>query len=113
MGHQLDEEVVVKCISAAFDAHKSGSPFLNKSSKNHAIFAFPGSCSIDDWFRHGGFGESKVDSSLFPSLKVLGTGEVARVNEAFSSKFRHVLEATKLKDEVCPSSVFLGFVAHR
>ncbi|CAN6477703.1 unnamed protein product [Victoria cruziana] len=100
MGHQLDEEVVVKCISAAFDAHKSGSPFLNKSSKNHAIFAFPGSCSIDDWFRHGGFGESKVDSSLFPSLKVLGTGEVARVNEAFSSKFRHVLEATKLKDEV-------------
>ncbi|KAF3796545.1 EDS1 protein [Nymphaea thermarum] len=98
---KLDNEVVRRCCSAAFDAHKSRSRFtLNKSVRTHAIFAFPCSWSVGDWFRREGFGESKVDPTLFPSLKVLGTGAVACANEAFSSRFRHILEATSLELEV-------------
>ncbi|GKA45413.1 EDS1L-like protein, partial [Tanacetum coccineum] len=64
------------------------------------IFAFDGSWSVQDFYNHEPFGETKVDIALFPSLKSIGNNEVAMINQGFFLKFLSILQTTSFKDEV-------------
>ncbi|CAI9112494.1 OLC1v1012951C1 [Oldenlandia corymbosa var. corymbosa] len=106
----LDEEVIKKACNLAMKAHHSliksaadQKPYLCERSRGskEAIFAFPGTWSVGDWFSSGKpFGETKVNASLFPSLKSIGMDEPAAVNEAFSCRFEQLLGISQLEREV-------------
>nr|GEY11555.1 enhanced disease susceptibility 1 protein [Tanacetum cinerariifolium] len=64
------------------------------------IFAFGGSWSIQYFYNHEPFGETKVYIALFPSLKSIGYNEVAMINQGFFLKFLSILQTTSFKDEV-------------
>ncbi|OAY62848.1 Protein EDS1L [Ananas comosus] len=91
--------------SSSSSSSSIASPFILHSLTHPSpcsIFAFPGSWCADDWICGGRapFGDSEVDSDLFPSLKSIGPGVVARVNAAFLSSFRRILTGSTLQSEV-------------
>lgn len=103
-----EKALVELCCSVSMSAHHSpSSPFIVRTVSHpfpSAIFAFPASWSVDDWIlagEHGGpFGESEVDSSLFPSLRSIANDEAARVNRAFLRSFQRLLNDSRLQAEV-------------
>lgn len=102
----LSEEIINRAASQAMRAHNSsaagGRPFL--LDKPHglsvAIFAFSGSWLPDDWFSHEPFGETKIDTSTFPSLRSVGNDELAAVNASFLRRFKAILDQLSLEREV-------------
>lgn len=95
------------CCSLSMRAHSSPSAslFLLHSFPHPSptsIFAFPGSWSAEDWIAGDGacFGETEVDSSLFPSLRSIGNDVAARVNMAFLRSFQRLLATSRLQSEV-------------
>ncbi|KAJ0965529.1 hypothetical protein J5N97_026667 [Dioscorea zingiberensis] len=102
----MEKVLIEHCISLSMRAHHSStSPFLlhTLSGSSHcSIFAFAGSWSVDDWIdgEHGAFGVSKIDSSLFPSLKNLVRDAPAAVNMAFLRSFQMLLKTSRLEVEI-------------
>ncbi|KAJ1289560.1 hypothetical protein BS78_02G174200 [Paspalum vaginatum] len=84
--------------SASFEVHHASHPYPC------AAFAFPPSWSAADWM--GGdagrppFGDAEVDPALFPSLRAIGSGVLARANAAFLAAFRGLLDGSPLQSEV-------------
>ncbi|KAL3835146.1 hypothetical protein ACJIZ3_009882 [Penstemon smallii] len=92
----LKEDFIQKACKLAMKAHEKspGKPYIHERNRGsaEAFFAFPGSWSVENWYSSSNstkkaFGETKVDVSKFPSLKSVGNGEIALVNEAFSRRF--------------------------
>ncbi|RVW21168.1 Protein EDS1 [Vitis vinifera] len=80
----LSDEVINAAASLAMKAHDcTGKPFLRKKGLPVTVFAFAGSWLPDDWCAQPPFGETKMDTSNFPSLKSLGDDGVALVNGSF------------------------------
>ncbi|XP_008799122.2 protein EDS1B-like [Phoenix dactylifera] len=109
MGMGKEERVLIElCCSLSTRAHSSSSsasPFILHSLSHpspSSIFAFPGSWSAEDWISgdRASFGETEVDSSLFPSLKSIGNDVAARVNMAFFRSFQRLLATSRLQSEV-------------
>ncbi|XP_057951161.1 protein EDS1-like [Malania oleifera] len=95
---EVREEVVKKACSLAMKAHNLKSPgkqyLVDKSrSSVEVVISFPGVWSVSDWFCRKPFGEAKINLEKFPSLRNLGTDEVAAVNEAFQLRFERILES--------------------
>ncbi|XAR50123.1 Carboxylesterase, partial [Bertholletia excelsa] len=78
----------------------SGKLYLLEKSRGEVIFGFPGSWSAGEWFSGDPFGEIKVNQQLFPSLKSIGTDEVATVNQAFLRRFEALLRTPSFEAEV-------------
>ena len=99
----LSEEIMNRAASQAMRAHNSGGrPFILDKPRglSVAIFAFAGSWLPDDWFTHPPFGETKMDTSTFPSLRSVGNDEVAVVNASFLRRFKAILDQLSLEKEV-------------
>ncbi|KAL5722381.1 defense response [Ranunculus cassubicifolius] len=98
----LQDALIARACSLSMRAHNSPSPtfLLDKTDQSNAIFAFPGSYSVNDWFSHNPFGDTPIDPTLFPSLRSVGNNETAIVNESFLRKFDLVLKASNLQFEV-------------
>ncbi|XP_052182259.1 protein EDS1L-like isoform X4 [Diospyros lotus] len=100
------EELIKKACSLDLKAHKtaSGKPYLCEKSRgsSEAIFSFSGSWTAEDWFSGKSFGETgpEDDLGLFPSLRSIGTGEVAVVNRAFLARFQAILRTSSFENEV-------------
>ncbi|XP_030521507.1 protein EDS1L-like [Rhodamnia argentea] len=97
----IKAEVVKKALSVSIEAHKSPEkPCLVErkipNSPSHVIVAFPGSWSLNDWFSGDSkakpFGETKIDTKKFGSLKSIGKEVDAMVNEAFMARFLRILD---------------------
>lgn len=102
-GIEVNEELIKKACKLAMEAHNlsSGKPYIyKKSGSMDVIFSFAGTWSLDGWYSNTSFGETKINSTLFPSLKSVGTDEVAMVNEAFARRFEDILNNSSLKNEV-------------
>lgn len=97
-------EFIEKAYAGSVKAHKSpNKPFLvEKIIKDSVVvtICFPGSGSAKDWYSNTNFGETKIDLTLFPSLRSIGNDEAALVNEAFLKRFLDILAKSSLKDEV-------------
>lgn len=96
----MREELIKKACSLSLKAHKaSGKPYLYEKSRgsSEAVFSFPGSWSLENWFNSRPFGDTKA---LFPSLRCIGSAEVATVNEAFFRRFEVILKTTSFEIEV-------------
>ncbi|XP_027366844.1 protein EDS1L-like [Abrus precatorius] len=97
----LKEEIIKKTCGLAFKAHKAPErPYIRTSLDHYVVFSFPGSWDATEWFVNKLFGETKVDLTLFPSLRSVGNDEAAWVNEGFSNRFDHILNNSSMKSEV-------------
>ena len=98
MGETLDRiglsgAVINAAASLAMKAHDSTrEPFLLKKPRglSVAVVAFAGSWLPDDWCAQPPFGETKMDTCNFPSLKSLGDDGVALVNGSFLQRFNAI-----------------------
>lgn len=101
---EVKDELIKKACNLAMEAHSlsSGKPYIykKKSGSMDAVFGFAGTWSLDGWYSNTSFGETKINITLFPSLRSVGTDEVAKVNEAFASRFEGILNNSSLKNEV-------------
>lgn len=97
----IKAKVIKKALSVSIEAHKSPEkPCLVKrkipNSPSQVIVAFPGSWSLNDWFSGDSkatpFGETKIDTKKFGSLKSIGKEVEAMVNEAFMARFLRILD---------------------
>ncbi|RVX13364.1 Protein EDS1 [Vitis vinifera] len=87
----LSDEVINAAASLAMKAHDcTGKPFLREKGLPVTVFAFAGSWLPDDWCAQPPFGETKMDTSNFPSLKSLGVDGVALVNGSFLRRFNAI-----------------------
>ncbi|KAJ4961959.1 hypothetical protein NE237_021869 [Protea cynaroides] len=100
-GLGMETDLIIKrACSLAMAAHSKPQPSYI-SDDSHAIFAFPGSGNLDEWFFRKSFGNTSVDLKLFPSLRNIGNDEVAVVNAKFFQQFRNLLKENFLiSDEV-------------
>ncbi|KAG5536794.1 hypothetical protein RHGRI_024281 [Rhododendron griersonianum] len=99
----MREELIKKACTLSLKAHRaSGKLYLYEKSRSssEAVFSFPGSWSVENWFSSRPFGDMKADLNLFPSLRSIGTDEVAAVNEAFCRRFEVILRTTSFETEV-------------
>ncbi|XP_058180502.1 protein EDS1L-like [Rhododendron vialii] len=99
----MREELIKKACSLSLKAHRaSGKPYLYEKSRgsSEAVFSFPGSWSVENWFSSRSFGDMKADLNLFPSLRSISNDEVAAVNEAFFRRFEFILKTTSFENEV-------------
>ena len=87
----LSDEVINAAASLAMKAHDcTGKPFLRKKGLPVTVFAFAGSWLPDDWCAQPPFGETKMGTCNFPSLKSLGDDGVALVNGSFLRRFNAI-----------------------
>jgi enhanced disease susceptibility 1 protein len=95
----IKEEVIIKACSISIQAHTSTKGRLYVSDKAHdvVVFALDGFRSVQDWMP---FGETKIDRTLFPSIRSIGTDDVAVVNTAVLRRFEAILKQLKFVDEV-------------
>ncbi|KAF3655716.1 putative zinc finger CCCH domain-containing protein 5-like isoform X1 [Capsicum annuum] len=103
-GIEVKDELIKKACNLAMEAHtlSSGKPYIykKKSGSMDAVFGFAGTWSLDGWYNNTSFGETKINVSLFPSMRSVGTDELAMVNEAFARRFEDILNKSSLKNEV-------------
>lgn len=103
-GIEVKDELIKTACDLAMEAHKlsSGKRYIYKKIRGSmdVFFSFAGTWSLDGWYSNTSFGETKINSNLFPSLKNVGTDEVAMVNEAFARRFEDILNNSSLKNEV-------------
>ncbi|XP_060170323.1 protein EDS1L-like [Lycium barbarum] len=103
-GIEVKDELIKKACNLATEAHNlsSGKPYIykKKSGSMEAVFGFAGTWSPDGWYSSTSFGETKINRTLYPSLRNVGTDEVAMVNKAFYSRFEDILNKSSLKNEV-------------
>ncbi|KAJ1421784.1 Fungal lipase-like domain [Sesbania bispinosa] len=102
---EIRREWIEKVFALAWKAHKSPDKHfllekINKSKPPEIIITFPGSGSVKDWYSKRTFGETKINLSLFPSLKSIGNNEAALVNQAFLQRFKDILDKSPLEAEV-------------
>ncbi|CAH1428421.1 unnamed protein product [Lactuca virosa] len=104
----LNNELTKAAQSLSMEAHKQNKPFITNFNKKHgtsssmevAIFAFPGSWVVSDWYHDDSFGETEVDRNLFKSMCRIGENRPAKVNAAFLKKFQDLLSDPTFKSEV-------------
>ncbi|KAI3685165.1 hypothetical protein L6452_34401 [Arctium lappa] len=97
----INESVIIKACSLAVKSHKSNGGYIKETGTDETvIFAFAGSWSVQDFCTHEPFGETKIDVSLFPSIKSIGNNELAMVNHGFFGRFQSVLQNSSFQDEV-------------
>lgn len=100
----LSNELTKTAQSLSMEAHKQNKPFITnlnkKPSMEVAIFAFPGSWEVSDWYHDDRFGETEVDRKLFKSMCRIGENRPAKVNAAFLKRFQDLLNDSTFKSEV-------------
>lgn len=100
----LSNELTKTAQSLSMESHKQNKPFITnlnkKPSMEVAIFAFPGSWEVSDWYHDDRFGETEVDRKLFKSLCRIGENRPAKVNAAFLKRFQDLLNDSTFKSEV-------------
>ncbi|KAL7139107.1 hypothetical protein ABFS83_09G029300 [Erythranthe nasuta] len=95
----VGEEIIEKACKLSMKAHSKPNYYIQDKNRV-TFFAFPGSWSVNDWCSRKPFGEIKVDVSMFPSIKSIGNEEIGLVNQAFFSRFQHLLTRSSLVNEV-------------
>ncbi|XP_023733648.1 protein EDS1 [Lactuca sativa] len=100
----LSNELTKTAQSLSMEAHKQNKPFITnlnkKPSMEVAIFAFPGSWEVSNWYHGDLFGETEVDRKLFKSLCRIGENRPAKVNAAFLKRFQDLLNDSTFKSEI-------------
>lgn len=109
-----DRVLIDQCCSLSMRAHaSSGAPPYHVHSLSHpypcSIIAFPGSWVADEWVPvdRPPFGDAEVDPAVFPSLRSVGSGVVARANAAFLSSFQRLLICSSLQSLVLSTLLLL------
>lgn len=102
----ISEELIKKSCRLSLQAQEYPNElFLVDKHSSEAVFiVFTGSWSVIDWFsgdKAFGFGETKINRELFPSMRSIGNDEDATVNQAFLKRFELVLKNPKFQEEVC------------
>lgn len=105
----VSEEVIKKACELSMKAHEccdeSKQYIYDECQLNSvatALFSFAGAWSVNDLFARtcSGYGQTKIDLGLFPSLKSIGSQESALVNAAFLSRFKAIFKTSSLAVEV-------------
>lgn len=100
----VGEELITRACKLCFKARNKfpDKQYLYDRSRSSldAVFAFPGTWSLQDWFSNKPFGETKIDPTLFPSLRSIGNDVASIVNESFARRFAEILSRTSLATEV-------------
>ncbi|KAK4264272.1 hypothetical protein QN277_025475 [Acacia crassicarpa] len=99
----VEEDLIKKASERAFKSHKD-KPFLSEKYKSSAssssssslIISFAPSWSLSDWHSD----DTKIDLSLFPSLRSIGNDEPAKVHKASLSRFQSLLTNQSFQSEV-------------
>ncbi|KAK4264271.1 hypothetical protein QN277_025474 [Acacia crassicarpa] len=97
----VEEDLIKEASERAFKSHKD-KPFLSEKYKSSAssssslIISFAPSWSLSDWHSD----DTKIDLSLFPSLRSIGNDEPAIVHKASLSRFRSLLTNKSFQSEV-------------
>lgn len=103
-GIEVRDELIKKTCNLTMEAHNlsPGKPYIYKkiNGSTDVVFAFAGTLSSDGWYSNTSFGEKEINTTLFPSLRSVGTDEVAKVNEVFATRFEEILDKSSLKNEV-------------
>lgn len=109
----LKEDLIADAWAAAIKAHKHSKPFLVDKTRDFSIISFAGSWSSEAWFSasDSSFGETKIDTRLFPSVRSIGVDDYAVVNSAFFQKFEGILGKLKEVLRVNKPVVFTGHSA--
>ncbi|TYJ98590.1 protein EDS1L-like [Cucumis melo var. makuwa] len=110
----LKEDLIASAWSAAIKAHKHPEkPFLLDKTRDSSIISFAGSSSPEAWFSasDSSFGETKIDTQLFPSVRSIGVDDYAVVNSAFLRRFQGIFGKLKEVLRVNKSVVFTGHSA--
>ncbi|KAI3736763.1 hypothetical protein L2E82_26748 [Cichorium intybus] len=95
----ISEAVIIKACSLAVKSHKSNG-YIKESGTEETIFAFSGSWSVQDFYSRDPFGETKIDLSLFQSLKSIGNNEHAMINQGFFRRFQSIDQTPSFQAEV-------------
>lgn len=101
----ISEELIKKSCRLSLQAQDYPNELfhVDKHSSEAAFIVFTGSWSVIDWFsgdKAFGFGETKINRELFPSMRSIGNDEDATVNQAFLKRFELVLKNPKFQEEV-------------
>ncbi|KAI9086396.1 hypothetical protein K1719_031480 [Acacia pycnantha] len=98
----VEEDLIKKASEQAFKSHED-KPFLPEeytssasSSSSSLLISFAPSWSLTDWHSD----ETKIDLSLFPSLRSIGNDEHAIVHKASLSRFQSLLTNQSFQSEV-------------
>lgn len=102
---EMRAERIEKAFTVSSKAHKSPEKHylvekISRSNPPEVTISFPASGDFKDWYSKTTFGETKIDLSLFPTLRSIGNSEAALVNEASLQRFQDILAKSPLKDEV-------------
>ncbi|KVH98741.1 Lipase, class 3, partial [Cynara cardunculus var. scolymus] len=96
----INESVIIKACFLAVKSHKSAVGYIKETGTDETvIFAFSGSWSVQDFYTSKPFGETKIDVSLFPSIKSIGNNELAMIYHGFFCRFQSVLQNPSFQNE--------------
>ncbi|XP_054804963.1 protein EDS1L-like [Prosopis cineraria] len=101
---EIGEDPIMKACERAFKPHK-GKPFLTEKHRSgtfsELIFiSFAPNWSVSDFYADQTFGNTKIDLSVFPSLRSIGNDEPAQVNKAFFTRFEAIYNNQSFKSEL-------------
>ncbi|KAK1407265.1 hypothetical protein QVD17_38879 [Tagetes erecta] len=97
----LSNELIKAACIVSMKAHDHNQDYVTTSSFTEVlIIAFKGSMAVNDLYDGDHFGETNVDSSVFPSLQRIGEGQLAKVNGPVLLKFINLLNNSGFKYEV-------------
>ncbi|KAK1363350.1 Lipase PAD [Heracleum sosnowskyi] len=94
----MSDDLIKRACSASMKAHKlSGKHYLRSKIRGSpfVVFAFAGSWSVKDFFKHTSFGEEDINLKMFRSMKSIGPNETAQVNAAFAERFEIIHKTFK------------------
>lgn len=97
-GIGMSDDLINRACSASMKAHKlSGKHYLLSKIRGSpdVVFAFAGSWSVKDFFKHTSFGEEDINLKMFRSMKSIGPNETAQVNAAFAERFEIIHKTLK------------------
>ncbi|XP_076896986.1 protein EDS1L-like [Bidens hawaiensis] len=80
--------------------HQGAGAASSASSVEVLIIAFKGSMEVDDFYQDDHFGETNVDCNMFPSLRRIGEGQLAKVNRSVLRIFQDLWNNPRFKAKV-------------
>lgn len=99
-GIGMSDDLIKRACSASMKAHKlSGKHYLRSKIRGSpdVVFAFAGSWSVNEFFKHKSFGEKDIDLEMFRSMRSIGPNETAKVNAAFAERYKIIHKTLKIE----------------
>ncbi|KAL8118276.1 protein EDS1B-like [Apium graveolens] len=101
-GIGMADDLINRACSESMKAHKlSGKHYLRSKIRGSpdVVFAFAGSWSVNEVFKHKSFGEEDIDLEMFRSMRSIGPNKTAQVNAAFAERYKILHKTLKIEVE--------------